>query len=307
MAIITLHRQNLEHNFHFLNQLLTSHDKSWGVVSKVLCGNALFLRELLSLGIREVLDSRISNLRAIKKIDPGIQTVYIKPPARRVLRSLVQFADVSFNTEIETIRMISREAARQNKIHKIIIMIELGDLREGVMGEDLTKFYSQVFRLPNIEIIGIGTNLNCLNGVMPSHDKLIQLSLYRELINARFGRTIRWASGGSSVTLPLLMRHQVPKGINHFRIGETRKYPRNLEGKRSFRALLDIGLLDVDPSNLIPADKAIEVSGASSDMIALDLGRNRKGYQVGDLIPFRLSYMGLLRVLNSAYIETRVV
>jgi predicted amino acid racemase len=98
----------------------------------------------------------------------------------------VHYADVSFNTEIDTIKMLSAEAQKQNKTHKIIIMIEMGDLREGVMGEELIEFYGHILSLPNIQIRGIGTNLNCLSGIMPTQDKLIQLSLYKQLIEAKF-------------------------------------------------------------------------------------------------------------------------
>ena len=78
-------------------------------------------------------DSRISNLKNIKKLAPHVQTVYIKPPAKRSIVSIVRYADVSFNTEIYTIKMLSAEAQRQNKVHKIIIMIEMGDLREACL------------------------------------------------------------------------------------------------------------------------------------------------------------------------------
>jgi predicted amino acid racemase len=92
--------------------------------------------EIIALGVREMHDSRISNLKKIKALDPTIQTVYIKPPAKRSIEKIVHYADVSFNTEIDTIKMLSAEAQKQNKTHKIIIMIEMGDLREGVMGKN---------------------------------------------------------------------------------------------------------------------------------------------------------------------------
>lgn len=356
MAFITMSKGKLRHNYHFLDNLFRRNHIEWGVVSKVLCGNAIYLRELIDLGVMEIHDSRISNLKTIKKIKPDVQTVYIKPPAKRSIPSLVRYADVSFNTQFETIQLISEEAVRQGKVHKIIIMIEMGDLREGVMGENLADFYAKVFRLPNIEVIGIGTNLNCLSGVMPSHDKLVQLSLYKQLINVMFKKEIKWATGGSSVTIPLLQKKLVPKGNNHFRVGETLFLGNNLVtgeripgmkndifhlyaeiiellekpkvpmgefgynvagekvsydekdfGKTAYRAILDIGLLDIDPKNIMPEDPSITVIGATSDMIVLDLGSHRKRYQVGDLVPFRLNYMGLLSILNSNYIEKKVV
>ena len=68
------------------------------------------------------------------------------------------------------------------------------------MGEHLMGFYKKIFELPNIQVAGIGANLKCLSGVMPSKDKLIQLSLYEQLIEAKFGKKIDYVSGGSSVT-----------------------------------------------------------------------------------------------------------
>lgn len=356
MAFIELSRSKLRDNVHFLDQLFSNQHVQWGVVTKLLCGHKQYIEELVHAGLKELHDSRISNLKTIKSINPEIQTVYIKPPSSQVISSLVKFADVSFNTELQTIRLISAEAKKQNKNHKIIIMIELGDLREGVLGENLIEFYQSVFQLENIQVIGLGANLNCLNGILPSHDKLIQLSLYKQLIEATFRVKIPWVSGGSSVTVPLLMKKMLPKGINHFRLGETLFFGNNLitgtpikgmktklftlhceivemmnkplvpfgemgtnvageqieineqdYGKSSWRALLDIGLLDVDMRNIRPVKKWIKVLGASSDMISLDLGENKAGLKLGDRVAFDLDYMGVLKVMNSNYIDKKVV
>ncbi|CAN5116612.1 alanine/ornithine racemase family PLP-dependent enzyme [soil metagenome] len=352
MAYLKLYKDKLAHNYRFLNQKFAERGIEWGIVSKMLCGNASFLAELVNLGVMEIHDSRVSNLKAIKKLKPEVQTVYIKPPAEKNIPQVVRYADVSFNTELVTMQKLSAEAQRQQKTHKVLIMIEMGDLREGVMGEDLLKFYGQVFELPNLEIVGIGTNLNCLHGVMPSTDKLIQLSLYKQLVEATFHKKIPWISGGTSVTLPLLLGHQLPKAINHFRIGETLYFGNNLVtgqlipgmkenifelfaqiielsekpkvpigelannpsgdlwkideadyGKTSYRAILDIGLLDVSPNFLIPNQKGIQITGASSDMLVIDLGQNEQNFAVGDIVSFGLKYMGALGLMNSNYID----
>ncbi|TVR39454.1 MAG: alanine/ornithine racemase family PLP-dependent enzyme [Bacteroidia bacterium] len=355
MAEIAISRKKLKHNHDYLKKLFDHHDIQWGVVTKLLCGNQLYIKEIIDLGVKELMDSRISNLRTIKRIDPTVKTIYIKPPPRRSIRSLVKYADVSMNTDLETLKLISKEAVRQDKIHEVIIMVEMGELREGVMGEDLVNFYSQVFELPNIEIIGFGTNLNCLYGVMPSRDKLIQLSLYKQIVEVQFKRKIKLLSGGTSVTIPMLAKQQVPPGLNHFRVGETLYFGANLwtgktikgmkddvitfkaeiiellekpvvpegnlaenpsgesyeintddYGKTSWRALLDVGLLDIGPDFLIPVDKNMEMAGASSDILVIDLGKNPKNYQVGDFIKFKLKYMGALRLFSSDYIIKRL-
>ena len=357
MAFITLDRKKLEHNFNFLNQLFKDRHIEWGIVSKILCGNKMFIQELLNLGVKEIHDSRISNLKVVKELDKTIQTVYIKPPPKRSINAIIRYADVSLNTEIDTIRLLSDAAKKQGKTHKIIIMIEMGDLREGVMGEYLLDFYGEIFKLPNIEVVGIGTNLNCLYGVMPSQDKLIQLSLYEQLIEAKFNRKIPYVSGGTSVTIPLLLKNLRPTGVNHFRVGEalyfgndlfTNKKIKGMKddvfklsaeiieltekpitpigelgenpsgdtydktdmadlGKTTLRAILDIGLLDVSPEYLIPDNKSLRIDEASSDMLIVDCGKSKKKYKVGDLMKFKLKYMGALRLLNSDYIDKKII
>lgn len=355
MAFIKLYRDKLKENYEFLDNLFNEQEIDWAIVTKLLCGNVIYLEEVLNLGIKEVCDSRLSNLKKVKEINPDVQTVYIKPPPKRSIEDVVKYADVSFNSETETIRMLSEEAQRQNKVHRVTIMLELGDLREGIMGEHLIAFYQKVFDLPNIKVVAIGSNLNCLYGVMPSEDKLIQLSLYKQLIEVKFDRKIPWITGGTSVVIPLLMRNRLPKGINHFRIGETLFFGNNLfddspvegmhqdvfqffaeiieitekpivptgvlatnpsgdvyevdeedYGKTSYRAILDVGLLDISPDYLRPKDSRIEVVNASSDMLIVDLGDTNPDYKVGDLIPFNLKYMGALSLLNSDYIEKRL-
>ena len=78
-------------------------------------------------------------------------------------------------------------------------------------------------------------------------------------------------------------------------------------GENMHRAILDIGLLDVSTDFLIPIDKNISMVGASSDMLVIDIGESDKNYKVGDLVAFDLKYMGALGLLNSDYIEKRLV
>ncbi|MDZ7718443.1 MAG: alanine/ornithine racemase family PLP-dependent enzyme [Balneolaceae bacterium] len=355
MAYLKLYREELLHNFHFLDELFKENSIKWGITTKLFCGNKAFLKEVIDLGIGEVHDSRVSNLKVIKKLDPETVTIYIKPPPKDIVRDVVKYADISLNTELATLHELSEEAERQDKIHKVIIMIEMGDLREGVMRDDLINFYEKIFRLPGVEVIGLGTNLNCLHGVLPDGDKLIQLALYKQIIELRFKKKIPLVSGGTTVTIPLLLRNQLPTGINHFRVGEALFFGKNLftdgvikgmsdqvlelytqiielsekpkvpmgelgvnpqgetaeiseddVGKTSYRAIIDIGVLDIQPNYLIPVDDNITISDASSDMLVLDVGSNPKDYKVGDMIRFKLKYMGALGLMSSDYIEKKV-
>jgi len=355
MAFLEMDTIKLKKNFAFLNDLFIENDINWAVVSKVLCGNKVYLTELLKLDIKQVCDSRLTNLKNIKQINEKVETIYIKPPSSRDISKIIQYADISINTEVSTIKALSRMAKKHNKNHKIIIMIEMGELREGVLRDDFMKFYEKVFELDNIEVVGIGTNFSCLYGVLPNADKLIQLSLYEQLIEAKFNKMIPFVSGGSSVVIPLIFANILPKGINHFRVGESLflgtdvyndhqikemehdifklyveiieltekptipsgEMGTNVEGRsisfgndelgdQSYRAIINVGLLDVDEKHIWPSDKDIEFVGSSSDMIVIDLKNNPNKYKVGNLLEFHMDYMGILRLMNSKYIDKKI-
>lgn len=354
MSYITLHESKLKHNFRVLDRLFSRHNIEWAVVAKLLCGNETFLQALLNLCDKEICDSRLSNLQTIKRLSPGTQTIYIKPPAKRLAAGIVAAADVSFNTEMATLEVLSQEAVRQRKVHRVVLMVEMGELREGIMARNLMQFYEEVLALPNIEVVGIGTNLKCLNGILPDEKKLYKLSRFKQIIEENSNAKIPYISGGSSVTIPMLAREEIPFGINHFRVGETlffgtdvfddalmpgmyhdvftltaeiiemQEKPSvpsgtagtNLTGEKvefseaeaatSYRAIVDVGLLDIDYRDIEPRVPGVEMLGASSDMLVLDLGDNHANYAVGDTIDFSMNYMAVLRAMNSDYVDKKI-
>jgi predicted amino acid racemase len=364
MADLVVKTDNIIKNIEKLDSFLKKHDVQWSLVSKVLSGDLSFLKKILTEDIvsrlHSVGDSRLSSLKTIKKLNPELVTIYIKPPAQNLAKSIVQYADISVNTSYRTIEALSREAVKQNKIHKVIIFIELGELREGVVREKIVDFYKKVFELPNIEVIGLGSNLGCMYGIEPTYDKLLQLSLFKQLLEQMFNKKIPLISGGSSITLPLINKKLVPKSINHFRIGESAFFGTSpLDNKRfqklstdtfrfnaniieleeknnmpdgiiseasightsetdieqpsykTYRAILDFGILDVDVNDVEPKDDNVEFIGTTSDMTVYDIGRNinaqlKQKYMVGKKICFKPNYMAVARLMNSKFIDLKI-
>ena len=224
MATLSINTEKILGNIKKLNKYLDSKNIQWTLVTKMLCGNKPVLEKILFApemkNLHSLGDSRLTNLKAIKEINEDLITMYIKPPAPKLVSSIIKYCDISLNSSLSTIEKLNQEAGKQNKKHRIIVMIEMGELREGIVRDDILKFYDKIFQLENIDIIGIGTNLGCMYGVEPTFDKLIQLSLYKNLIDAKFGTNLELVSGGTSITLPLIEKNKVPSAVNHFRIGE---------------------------------------------------------------------------------------
>jgi ornithine racemase len=222
MAVLTLHADRLHHNFRVLNDLFTRADASWSIVTKLLCGHEEFTREVLSTGIASVCDSRLTNIRAVARIAPELERCYIKPPPKLAVKGVAEYCDASFNSELRTIAWLSQAAQRLGKTHGVIVMVEGGDLREGVSSESvLLDLCKAVTQLPNIELLGLGTNFNCLSGVLPTQEAMERLVDQARRVERHVGRELPLITAGSSVVIPSLLRGEVPTEMNHWRIGES--------------------------------------------------------------------------------------
>lgn len=225
MAYLTIYTKRIVKNIEKIDKFMEKHDKKWTLVSKVLGGHRETLEKILPKitkmeRLTSVADSRVISLKTIKQTCPDMETMFIAPPAFEEIPDVVRYADISLNSSLSTIKKLNKEAKKQDIIQKIVIMVELGELREGVLRENVVDFYEKVFKLSNIKVIGIGTNLGCMYGIEPTYDKLIQLTLYKQVIEEKFDKNIKYISGGSSITLPMMGKGSIPERMNHFRIGE---------------------------------------------------------------------------------------
>jgi len=220
MSRLVINLRALHHNIETIDGWIKNHGATWTLVTKALCGHVDTVRALQALGVRSMADSRVDNLKAIGKISPDFESWYLRPPSLAHVSAVVTVSDVSLNSELRVIDEIDRVAGEMGKTHHIIVMIELGDLREGILPGSLIGFYDHVFKLDHVEVLGIGANLGCLAGIVPTVDQMMQLALYRELLELKFGHSLQMISAGSSAVLPMLLEGRVPKAINHFRIGE---------------------------------------------------------------------------------------
>lgn len=167
-----------------------------------------------------VADSRILNL---KKYDTKKLKVLLRLPMISEAEETVRYSDISLNSEIATIKILNEEAKKQNKIHKILLMIDLGDLREGIFYKNEEEIYyvtEEILKLENIELLGIGANLTCYGAVIPQKENLSLLIEIKEKIENKFNIKLKIISGGNSSSIHLIKKNDIPNGINNLRIGE---------------------------------------------------------------------------------------
>ena len=265
MNRVTLDTEALHHNLSTVHGWVRAHGAKLTVVTKALCGFPEALRALQRMGVRSMGDSRLLNLKSLERSSDS-EMWYLRPPHPSALPEVLRLCEVSLNTELEVIKEINAEAARRNKLHRVIVMIELGDLREGILPGSLVKVYREVFDLPNIELIGIGANLGCLSGTVPSIDQLMQLVLYRELLELKFDHKIPLISAGSSAVLPMLLEGRLPRAMNHFRVGESIFLGTDLinggtlKGLRDDVVLLEAEVVELKEKSLVPLGETADLA-----------------------------------------------
>lgn len=359
MATVHVNMDALLNNLNATDDLMRQHGATWTLVTKALCGWEPVLEALFDHGVRSVADSRLENLASMNPPeDTDLQRWYLKVAEPSLVERVIAHADFSLQSELSVIEALNDEARRQETRHGIVIMIEMGDLREGILPGSIVSFYRKVFNLSNIDVLGIGANLGCMAGVMPTVDQYQQLALYHELLELKFEHRLPVLSAGTTVTLPLIENGTLPKAINHFRVGEAVLLGSDLvnggtlqgfrqdaftveaeivelkeksrlpsgptspalspfktdsnqaeiqPGSRGWRALISLGQLDAEIGTLTPEDEGVEIAGASSDLIALNLSEDMTRPELGATVRFNVGYGSIVRLMSSPYVEKDIV
>lgn len=189
-------------------------------ITKAVMGDPDIARTLVTAGVSSIGDSRIENIERMKKAGVDATFVLIRTPLMSQAEKVVTCADISLNSELDVIRALSGFAGRHGITHKVIIMVEMGDFREGILVDEVDRFVSRVRELPHIEVAGLGTNLACLNGVRPDDRKMAGLSEIAEKVEQSQGMRFSIISGGNSSNFQWVNSSRDVFKINNLRIGE---------------------------------------------------------------------------------------
>ncbi|MBQ8390365.1 MAG: alanine/ornithine racemase family PLP-dependent enzyme [Oscillibacter sp.] len=189
-------------------------------VTKVFRGDPKIAQAYLDSGLTMLGDSRVANLRRMEGLNA--EKWLIRPPQLSEVEDLVRWGDASLNSELVTIRAISDAALRQGKRHKVILMADLGDIREGYVDYgELLDAAEETARLPGVELYGLGVNLTCFSFIQSDTGKLQQLVDLTRRVEERTGMALPMVSGGNSATIDLMLRGGIPAGVTGLRLGES--------------------------------------------------------------------------------------
>lgn len=334
----------LKHNLDWLTQRCHEKNIRVAVVTKVVCADKKICALIDGSEADFFADSRIQNLASIDTDKPK---QLLRITMQSEVEDVVKYADISMQSELETIRLLGSAAKKLNKRHGVILMIDMGDLREGIFFKDEAAIYSAaeaIIAEDNLDFVGVGVNLTCYGGIIPDEINVGGLVEFAKKLRLKYGVELPIVSGGNSSMMTMLENDAIPLGITQLRLGESFVLGNNTEtgepmkqlntdcfvleaelvelkhkpskpigtsglnafGERvSFedrgemiRGILAIGRQDVNPDGLLPVDKRVEILGASSDHLIVNL-TDCPEYRVGDTLKFIPDYGALLKLCTA--------
>ena len=319
MAQLNINLSKIEYNARVLQQMLTRKHIHLTPVLKSVASDHRVIERLNKVGLTHFADSRLNHLTPLRDTDNTF--TLLRPSRTSEYKTLVETCKMSIQTELSVIRELNEIAASLGKKHQIMLMVDWKDGREGILTYDLTHYVKEILPLRHINLVGIAFNFMCFNSIAPTEDDVAMMTQVVDAVESDTGHHFRVISGGNSSMLPLLMYSDLER-INELRIGETlfrgidtttnvgiaslyqdcitleaeilEIQPRiYLEtGNKYLQAIVDIGQLDTMVNELKPIAHQIEILGATSDQLMLDL-KGQDFYQVGDTIHFSLGYSAL--------------
>lgn len=217
--VIEINLNNIIENVKITKKICEKNNIKFSLVTKVLANNKKVVSKLVNNGVDCICESRIKNLISYKDIEA--EKWLIRIPMMSEVKDVIKYSDASLNSEMKVIKALNDEAFKQNKKHKVIIMYELGDLREGLLKDDLMKYIEETIKLSNIILYGIGVNLSCYGEILPDDRNMKELSDLVTEIENKFNIKLEIVSGGNSSSYDMMKNGMLPKNINNLRLGES--------------------------------------------------------------------------------------
>lgn len=190
-------------------------------VIKVTGGMASVAKDYEACGAKWIASSRLEQLVRARDSGVDLPMLLIRIPMISELPELIRTCDYSLQSEYSVLKATDEEAIRAGKVHNVILMTDLGDLREGFFDKDelvaVAKYTEDV--LSGLHLAGIGTNLGCYGSVMPTREKMEQLASYAEAVEEAIGRPLEVISGGATSSMMPMFDKEMPAKINMLRVG----------------------------------------------------------------------------------------
>lgn len=220
--MLTVDTEKLYHNVKTVAGKCAEYGIETAGVIKGFNGIPKAAEAFVKAGCRQLATSRMDQIIELKEKGIEAEFLLVRIPMISEAEEVAYYADMSLQSEVKVLEAVNNACEKVGKKHSVILMADLGDLREGFWNKDeLTETAVYVEKnLKNLELKGVGTNLGCYGSIKPTVDKMEDLIDAAESVEAAIGRKLEIISGGATSSYPIVLDEKMPERINHLRIGE---------------------------------------------------------------------------------------
>ncbi|KFN88997.1 alanine/ornithine racemase family PLP-dependent enzyme [Tetragenococcus muriaticus] len=213
--------EKLKHNVETIIKICEEKNIKVAGVIKGFNGSLPMVNTYRAGGIEAIGSSRIEQLKKVREMWPNAETLMLRIPMLSELDKIVKYTDISLQSELITLKELNKLCLKTNHHHRVILMVDLGDLREGFFKkEELFKVAMEVEKAKGLTLEGIGVNLGCYGSIEPDEENLGELCKLAKQIEQDIGRELAVVSGGATTSLQLVFNDKMPNKINNLRIGD---------------------------------------------------------------------------------------
>lgn len=219
---IRVYPARFQQNLNQLWKWSAEHNLDVCVVSKLIGIDPVLTPLILSSPFSSIGLSELSDLAQLQLLaefqEKNFTRICLKLVSPQEMERLVSVCEVSVQTTLSSLVELERICAQKKKQHGILLLVEFGDLREGVPAEELKGLLDFIRSCENLNLYAVGTNLSCFHGVEPDEKNMKKfLSLVESVED---GELVTRISSGSSSHYQLVGAGKLPSRLNHLRIGE---------------------------------------------------------------------------------------
>ncbi len=335
-ANVVISRDKLSHNLEFCRKLCENQGIELAFVTKSICADPCVLDIVKNSKITSIADSRLANMA---KIDFSGNKILIRPSVACEAEQVIKHTTHSVQCEQTVLEALNISAQKLGVKHNVLLMIDLGDLRDGIIYYNEKRIFETakyISSAKGINLAGIAANYNCLAGLIPSDENMQTLVDISNKISPLYNTDNPIISGGNSSSARFLTNpgaHMV-KGINQVRMGEAVvlgrdpaddtfidglyndafvlnaplidvqiKAEKQTSANKLKRGVLAVGNQDAQIHRLVPVDNRIKMIGSCSDECVVDLSLTGDEYKAGDSVSFILEYGALMTLFASPFVK----
>lgn len=289
--LMELSLSKLRKNIDVINGICKKKNIKIAGVIKGCDGELSVINTMVAAGIDIIASSRIRHLKPLKMLWGNTQSMLIRTPMLSEVDQVVEYCHISLNSDMDVLKALNQSAERQGVIHRIILMTDLGDLREGVWDKnELKKMALYVdMELKSLKLIGIGTNLGCYGSIKTTDVKMMELVAIAEAVEESIGRKLEYICGGGTMSLPLVLNDTMPERVNLLRLGESMLLAKDLENEieetNQDAFVLKLEVIEIDEKPTYPVGE-ISLDGFGLENKYEDRGIRKRALLAGGKVDY---------------------